>query len=143
MYIDLEQMRFDNRFSYEEKIDPQLISGDYNVPSLLIQPYVENAIVHGMAHSDKVGLKLAVTAILESDFIKYIIEDNGIGRAQSGDFNKLNKRHHKSVGLKITEDRILLFNNEVNLNGFIKITDLYNPDNTPSGKRVEVEIKEK
>ncbi|MEO8415844.1 MAG: histidine kinase [Ginsengibacter sp.] len=143
LYIDLEQMRFDNRFSYEEKIDPQLISGDYNVPSLLIQPYVENAIVHGMAHSDKAGLKLAVTAILESDFIKYIIEDNGIGRAQSGDFNKLNKRHHKSVGLKITEDRILLFNNEVNLNGFIKITDLYNPDNTPCGTRVEVKIKAK
>ena len=143
LYIDLEQMRFNNKFSYEENIDPQLINGDYNVPSLLIQPYVENAIVHGMAHSDKADLKLAVTAKLESDFIKYVIEDNGIGRVQSEDFNKLNKLHHKSVGLKITEDRILLFNDEANLNGFIKITDLYNPDNTPCGTRVEVKIKAK
>lgn len=143
LYIDLEQMRFNNKFSYEENIDPQLINGDYNVPSLLIQPYVENAIVHGMAHSDKADLKLAVTAKLESDFIKYVIEDNGIGRVQSEDFNKLNKLHHKSVGLKITEDRILLFNDEANLNGFIKITDLYNPDNTPRGTRVEVKIKAK
>ncbi len=143
LYIDLEQMRFNNKFSYEENIDPQLINGDYNVPSLLIQPYVENAIVHGMAHSDKADLKLAVTAKLESDFIKYVIEDNGIGRVQSKDFNKLNKLHHKSVGLKITEDRILLFNDEANLNGFIKITDLYNPDNTPCGTRVEVKIKAK
>ena len=141
LYIDLEQMRFNNKFCYSGFIDPKLINGDYNVPSLLIQPYVENAIVHGMGHSDKPDLKLTVSATLENDFIKYVIEDNGIGRVQSQGYNKLNKLHHKSVGLKITEDRILLFNGEENLNGFIKITDLYTAENAPGGTRVEVKIK--
>ena len=124
-----------------ENIDPQLLNGDYNVPSLLIQPYVENAIVHGIAHSDKENLKLTVTATLEKDYIKYVIEDNGVGRSQSADYNKINKLHHRSVGLKITEDRIHLFNQDENSNGHIKIIDLYNAENKPDGTRVEVKIK--
>jgi hypothetical protein len=141
LYIDLEQMRFNNKFRYKENIDPQLLKGDYNVPSLLIQPYVENAIVHGIAHSDRTDLQLTVSATLENDYIKYVIEDNGIGRIQAADYNKLNKLHHKSIGLKITEDRIHLFNNHQNFNDYIKIIDLYNSDNNPNGTRVEVKIK--
>ncbi|MGH2564582.1 MAG: sensor histidine kinase, partial [Ginsengibacter sp.] len=141
LYIDLEQMRFNNIFTYTENIDPQLLDGDYNVPSLLIQPYVENAIVHGIAHSDKKDLKLTVMATLENDYIKYVVEDNGIGRNQSSDYNKINKLHHKSVGLKITEDRVRLFNHDENINGHIKIIDLYTADNKPDGTRVEVKIK--
>jgi sensor histidine kinase YesM len=134
-------MRFNNKFSYEENIDRQLITGDYNVPSLLIQPYVENAIVHGIAHSDKMDLKLKVSATLENEFIKYVIEDNGIGRKQSENYNLQNKLHHKSVGLKITEDRIKLFNQVEHVNGFIQIFDLYDGNNKPGGTRVEVKIK--
>ena len=141
LYIDLEQMRFHNKFRYQEHVDPQLLSGDYNVPSLLIQPYVENAIVHGIAHSDKNNLILTVSATLENDYIKYVIEDNGIGRSQAEDYNKINKLHHKSVGLKITEDRIHLFNKDENANGHIKIIDLYTADKKPGGTRVEVKIK--
>jgi len=141
LYIDLEQMRFNNKFNYEEKIDSELLEGDYNVPSLLIQPYVENAIVHGIAHSDKADLKLTVTAILENDFIKYVIEDNGVGRNQSANYNKINKLHHKSIGLKITEDRVHLFNQSENSNGHINITDLFDEDNKPAGTKVEVKIK--
>lgn len=141
LYIDLEQMRFSHSFTYKENIDPQLLSGDYNVPSLLIQPYVENAIVHGLAHSHKKDLQLTVTATLENNFIKYTVEDNGVGRSKAADYNKINKLHHKSIGLKITEDRIRLFNHEENLNGHVKITDLYDKHNKPDGTRVEVKLK--
>ncbi len=141
LYIDLEQMRFHNKFCYQENIDPDLLRGDYNVPSLLIQPYVENAIVHGMAHSDRTDLKLTVSASLEDDYIKYVIKDNGIGRSQAADYNKLNKLRHKSVGLKITEDRIHLYNQEHNAKGYVKISDLLDLNNKPSGTRVEVKIK--
>ncbi len=141
LYIDLEQMRFHNKFCYEENIDPDLLRGDYYVPSLLIQPYVENAIVHGMAHSDRNDLKLIVSASLEDDYIKYIIKDNGIGRTQAADYNKLNKLRHKSVGLKITEDRIQLYNQEHNANGYVKIFDLLDGNSNPVGTRVEVKIK--
>ncbi len=110
------------------------------MPSLLIQPYVENAIVHGFAHSDKTDLKLTVSAVLEDGYIKYTIEDNGIGRCQSEKYNKLNKRQHKSIGLKITEDRIKLFNQAQNSNGYVKFTDLFTSDEEPAGTRVEVKI---
>lgn len=141
LYIDLEQMRFNHKFCYQENIDPDLLAGDYSVPSLLIQPFVENAIVHGLAHSDKQDLKLSISASLEDEYIKYVIKDNGIGRFRADDYNKMNRLRHKSVGLKITEDRIKLYNHERNANGYIKITDLYDWDNRPDGTRVEVKIK--
>jgi tetratricopeptide (TPR) repeat protein len=141
LYIDLEQMRFNNKFCYQEIVDQQLLTGDYNVPSLLIQPYVENAIVHGIAHSDKANLKLTVSATLENDHIKYVIEDNGIGREQAEKYKRINKLHHRSIGLKITEDRVHLFNQNENSNGHIRITDLYAEDNTPDGTRIEVRLK--
>ncbi len=111
LYIDLEQLRYNNRFTYKTVIDPALTGGDYRVPSLLIQPYVENAIVHGLSHSEEDGLNLTVMATLENEKIKYVVQDNGIGRAQAAAYNQQNKPYHKSVGLKITEDRINIFNN--------------------------------
>ncbi len=100
LYIELEQIRFNNKFQYKEYIDPQLREGDYNVPSLLIQPYVENAIIHGIAHSDKNDLQLNISVALEKAFIKYTIEDNGIGRTQAESYKKINKLHHVSLGRK-------------------------------------------
>jgi LytS/YehU family sensor histidine kinase len=141
LYIELEQMRFNNKFQYKEVIDSQLMDGDYIVPSLLIQPYVENAIIHGIAHSDKNDLQLIIRVALEKDFIKYTIEDNGIGRTQAESYKKINKLHHVSLGLKISEDRIHLFNHEENSNWQIKITDLFDSDNKSAGTRVEVKLK--
>ena len=137
LYIDLEQLRFNNKFIYKTNIDPSLLSGAYTVPSLLIQPYVENAIVHGLAHSDVTNLELVVTASLENDYIKYIITDNGIGRKKAAFYNDQNKPLHESVGLKITEDRINIFNKN---NNTVKITDLFEKEKN-CGTKVEITIK--
>ena len=142
LYVDLEQLRFNNKFSYEAHVDPDLVNGDYQVPSLLIQPYVENAIVHGLAHSDKTGLNLSVTAKLENGYIKYTMQDNGIGRKKAGEYNKYNKPQHKSVGLEITEDRILMFNQSLGIKGQKPlITDLWDENGDPAGTKVEIKIK--
>lgn len=141
LYIDLEQLRFNNKFTYHEYIDPQLLQGDYLVPSLLIQPYVENAIVHGISHSHDEKLQLTVTAILEVDYIKYTIQDNGVGRAKAAAYNSQNKPGHKSVGLQITADRIALFNVEKQANVSVRLTDLFDDDKTPSGTRVDIHLK--
>ena len=138
LYIDLEQLRYNNRFTYKTVIDPALTGGDYRVPSLLIQPYVENAIVHGLSHSEEDGLNLTVMATLENEKIKYVVQDNGIGRAQAAAYNQQNKPYHKSVGLKITEDRINIFNNHPEGNGFVHFTDLTDKENRPAGTRVEI-----
>ena len=138
LYIDLEQLRYNNRFTYKTVIDPALTGGDYRVPSLLIQPYVENAIVHGLSHSEEDGLNLTVMATLENEKIKYVVQDNGIGRAQAAAYNQQNKPYHKSVGLKITEDRINIFNNHPEGNGYVHFTDLTDKENRPAGTRVEI-----
>jgi ligand-binding sensor domain-containing protein/two-component sensor histidine kinase len=141
LYIDLEQLRFNNKFSYENHTDPALLNGDYKVPSLLIQPYVENAIVHGLAHSENGNLRLSVQALLENDTIKYIIEDNGIGRQQAAAYNQQNKPHHQSVGLQITADRINIFNDRSTGKGHVIFTDLFDEKNNAAGTRVELTIK--
>ena len=141
LYIELEQLRFNHKFNYQSYVDPELLNGDYKVPSLLIQPYVENAIVHGIAHSDNSNLQLTVNATLEGDVIQYLIQDNGIGRKQAGEYNNRNKPGHQSVGLRITQDRILHFNQKQTTNDAIKITDLTDDHRQPTGTRVEVRIK--
>ncbi len=141
LYVELEQLRFNHTFTYTLHIDPLLSSGDYKVPSLIIQPYVENAILHGLAHSQKSDLTLSVSVALEKDEIKYTIQDNGIGRRQAATYNTRNKPHHKSVGLTITEDRIANFNKQPFANGAVKFTDLYDEGGQGVGTCVEVILK--
>jgi len=141
LYIDLQQLRFNKKFCYETDMDPMLQNGDYKVPSLIIQPYVENAIEHGLAHSEREDLKLKVTITLNGDFIQYSIEDNGIGRLQSAAYNKQNKPYHESVGLKITENRVHLFNGRQNGSDNIMFRDLYNDSGEATGTKVLIKIK--
>lgn len=141
LYIDMELLRYNDKFTYTSVIDPALLNGDYKVPSLLIQPYVENAIIHGLAHTDKEHLLLTVHVDLKGDLIIYTIEDNGIGRTAASEYNLQNKPQHKSVGLKITQDRIDLFNKAHNSSSSIKFTDLYDNNGKPCGTKVEVFVK--
>ncbi|MFT3679077.1 MAG: histidine kinase [Ferruginibacter sp.] len=141
LYVDLEQLRFNNKFSYHSIVDPALLNGDYRVPSLLVQPYVENAVVHGLAHSEKDNLTLTVSATMENNNIKYSITDNGIGRKQAAEYNSQNKPYHKSVGLSITENRIINFNNGASITSPVKITDLYDKDNQPAGTTIEITLQ--
>lgn len=140
LYVELEQLRFNNKFNFKTFIDPALAGGDYRVPALLVQPYVENAIVHGLAHSEENNLNLTVTASLEDDKIKYRIQDNGVGRNKAGEYNAHNKPNHKSVGLKITEQRINIFNGK-EAEDSVSITDLYDDNKNPDGTKVEITIK--
>ncbi|MCW3119665.1 MAG: tetratricopeptide repeat protein, partial [Chitinophagaceae bacterium] len=125
LYIELEQLRFNNKFLYESSIDPALLNNDYTVPPLLIQPYVENAILHGLAPVDHNGLVLKITAKLDEDYIVYTIADNGIGRQKSASYKQQNKPLHASMGMQITEQRISIFNEQQNTNGEVSVTDLY------------------
>ncbi|MEP6711885.1 MAG: histidine kinase [Ferruginibacter sp.] len=137
LYVELEQLRFNNKFIYKANIDAELMNGDYKVPSLIIQPYVENAIVHGFANSDNKNLVLMVTVSLAEGYVNYIVEDNGIGREKAAACNLANKPLHKSVGMHITKERIALFNNSAQNNNDIQITDI----SSAGGTRVQVKIK--
>ncbi|MFI5193747.1 MAG: histidine kinase [Chitinophagales bacterium] len=141
LYIDLEQLRFNHKFSYHCEVDPLLLSGEYYVPSLLVQPFLENAINHGIGPSDRSDLKICLTVKLENARIHYLIEDNGIGRTQARAYNLQNKPFHKSVGMKITLDRINIFNGNTASADSVKITDLYDDQQRPAGTRIAFSIK--
>ncbi len=95
LYLELEAMRFENAFSFEITIDKNIPVNAIEIPSLLIQPYAENAVKHGMQPGVKDGkIKIGITQ--ENDFIKCVIEDNGIGRIAAG--AQKTKRIHKPFG---------------------------------------------
>ncbi len=141
LYVELERLRFNNKFSFQLKLDPELTDNDYSVPPLIIQAYVENAIIHGLSQSEGEALELFIAATIENEYIIYTIEDNGIGRKQSAKYKQHNKPFHKSLGTQLTQERIDIFNFQHNSEGGVVITDLYNHNNEPCGTRVRLKIK--
>jgi len=140
LYVELEQLRFNRRFDYITRIDPVLLNEDCYVPPLLIQPYVENAILHGLSQSEKAGLRLTVTASVRGDYLLYTIEDNGVGRQQAETF-KRHKPPHESMGLRITQERINILNQQQGAGAAVQIVDLYDDGGAAAGTRVELTIK--
>ena len=141
LYVELERLRFNNKFTFQLTIDTVLSNNDFRVPPLLIQAYVENAILHGLSQSERDSLKLSIAATLQNDYIIYTIEDNGIGREQSAKYKQHNKPFHKSLGSQLTQERIDIFNLQHNAESRVVITDLYNNNNEPCGTRVQLKIK--
>jgi ligand-binding sensor domain-containing protein len=141
LYVDLELLRFNHNFCYVTDIDQVLLDSNYPVPPLLIQPFVENAIIHGFAYSDRKDLQLKISAILRGEYIIYTIEDNGVGRKKSSAYNALNKPNHTSLGMQITQQRISIFNEQHQANSMLNIEDLYDQNENPCGTHVTVKIK--
>lgn len=141
LYVELEQLRFNNKFSYQTIVSPTLLQGDYSVPPLLIQPYVENAILHGISPSERSDLKLVVAVSLEDDYIIYTIQDNGIGREKSASYKEQNKPSHKSMGMQITLERINIHNQKLQSKGEVTITDLFDDLGKAAGTKVQVRLK--
>jgi LytS/YehU family sensor histidine kinase len=136
LYLDMEALRWDNKIQYQLHIDPQIQFGDYKVPPMIIQPFVENAIHHGLLNKMDPEKKMEISVELKGDQIKYSIIDNGVGRKQAEVYKKLNRSSQSSFGMQISEDRISLFNQHQKQS--IKITDLYDNQQNPAGTQVEV-----
>jgi sensor histidine kinase YesM len=120
LYIELEELRHENKFKPTLEIDHELLNSDYKVPPLIIQPFVENAILHGLKNKDGNNGILNIDIKKMNDKIQYIITDNGIGREAAGKIMQ-NKGSH--YGMQISYDRIKLFNKEETPSVLIK--DLY------------------
>ena len=108
-YLDLEHLRFQDKFEYELEVDEQLDVDVILVPNMLIQPHLENAIWHGLRYRETKG-KLKVTFAEENQMIKVIIEDDGIGVEKSRELKTQNQKVHESRGLNNVEERINLLN---------------------------------
>jgi hypothetical protein len=141
LYVEMEAMRFHDKFSYtisaDPSIDPQLVL----IPSMLVQPYVENAIWHGLLHKKTGNPALKVLfQKQEQGLLQVLIEDNGIGRTMAAQLKSKETVKNKSQGLQITSDRLELIKNLYGITARAEITDLYHDDGTAAGTRVTVTL---
>ena len=136
-YLELESLRFNHQFEYSIQVDGNINIHDTEIPFLLLQPYVENAIVHGFCKGDVKG-KLKITLDRYEDHVICIIEDNGIGRKAAQSMNGL--QQHIPRGVSVAQKRLSLVNQENQHKTCVEITDLHDPQHFPMGTRVEIRI---
>ena len=140
LYLELESMRLGNRFNYEVIVDTELDINNIEIAPLIIQPFVENAIIHGlMPKKENCLLKIEVSKFAEEKLL-CVVEDNGVGRQYSEKMKEKSGGTHKSYGMSITRRRLEMLSKISNEDFSVEIIDLYNDENQPEGTRVNIII---
>jgi LytS/YehU family sensor histidine kinase len=138
-YIELEQLRFDTVFKVSKQVDKELVPSQVFIPALVIQPFVENAIKYGITGIPYQGI-LKLVFEHRSDYLKVIIEDNGVGRMVVKQEQDLSGKEYESTGIKYTNERLLLLlERKLKITNAVTVTDLYE-SGKPSGTKVELII---
>ncbi|MEY3416169.1 MAG: hypothetical protein RL060_280 [Bacteroidota bacterium] len=141
LYIELEQLRFDQLFHFEITMNKEIDSEFIFIPPLLTQPYIENAIVHGLCNKKEPGGLLKINYALENDTILVCtIEDNGIGRAKAQQLALNKTEMHKSMGMQVTKERFDMLAKSKKLDFSSVITDLYHQNGEAAGTRITLRI---
>ena len=146
LYLDLERLRFKDAFDYSITTTNIVDAGAIFIPPLLLQPFCENAVWHGLMHKESKGhLNVIISEVIneEEKTLHCVIEDDGLGREKAAEFKSKSAENEKSLGLKITTERLALLNQENDFNTFYKIEDVINGDNEIAGTRVQLKIRHK
>ena len=139
LYLRLESLRFNNELKYNIEIDPLINKDATMIPVMLLQPFIENSIKHGLLHK-KGNKKLRIQfQKIKDDGFKCIIEDNGVGRASSAKINASKTFKHQSFATSANQSRVDLINQNRDKKISVRTTDLYF-DKQASGTRVEIII---
>lgn len=137
--VGLEKIRFDNQFEYQLKIDDELDLDCDRIPPMLLQPFIENAIWHGLMKKTEKGL-IQVEMSVQNDSLICIVQDNGIGREAAEKIKEERKIKNKSVGMSITKERLNLMNSELYKGLNVELIDLFDNNNIACGTKVIVKI---
>ncbi|MBN2867155.1 MAG: histidine kinase [Flavobacteriaceae bacterium] len=137
LYLELEKVRFEDELTYRLDVDKTLNTKQIKVPSLFIQPYVENALKHGLLHKSGERLLKVEAKTINQKTLVITIEDNGIGRKYSEEIKRSDKQH-KPFATKANEERVRLYKNKLKRNINIEIIDLYNSNQQPTGTKVVI-----
>ncbi len=133
-YIKVEQRRFQQPFEYEINISPNLDTYNYLVPSMMMQPFVENSIWHGLQHRQVPGGKITIHIALDNKCLITSIEDNGVGRTKAAEIKQRQRATHRSQGLHITRLRI----EQTDKINSVQTIDLYDDQGNASGTKVVI-----
>lgn len=139
LYIEMEKLRFKDVFDYEIIVDDNLDTENTFIPPLIIQPFVENAIVHGLSPKGKNG-KLTVSFRKENNNLIIKVTDNGVGREQSSLLKTDTENKHKSLGVKLTRERLTLMGKKAKAAVSFVINDLKDGNNRPVGTEVVITV---
>ncbi len=140
LYLEMEKMRVGDKFDYDIVIAEEVEQEFIEVPPMLIQPYVENAIWHGLMHKEGGG-KVSIDVQQKDDNHLLInIKDNGIGREKANELKSRTGTTQKSFGMKINAERLDIIKQLYNLEAKITIEDLKNADQSSAGTQVSLEI---
>lgn len=136
LYLELESARLEHSFDYEFIVDSNIDSEDIQIPPLIIQPFTENAIWHGLRNKKDKGLLKVIVKTIDRETLQIIIKDNGIGREASRKL-KREQTQHKSYGIGITTERLRTLDPK----NSVEIKDLYNADGTSAGTQIVITLK--
>ncbi len=141
LYIEMEAMRFKEKLQYDIKINNDVEADYIEIPPLLLQPYVENAIWHGLMHKEEGG-KIDINAAIhkEESVLEINIIDDGVGRSRSAELRSKTATRHKSYGMKVTSERIALINQIYKTGANVSIHDLLHDNGQPAGTLVTIQI---
>lgn len=139
LYLELEAVRFDHHFDFMIKVEDDLDISELKVPPLIIQPYTENAIWHGLMHKEDKG-HLTVEISQQDDVLLCRITDDGIGRKKAVELKSKSTFAHKSMGMRITADRIAIMQQKKQRTNYITINDLTLPDGSAGGTEVTLQL---
>jgi hypothetical protein len=139
LYIDMERLRFKNCFDYKISFLNTVDSDNIYMPPLLLQPFAENAIWHGLMNKEGHG-HLEIAFCMEGYLLICTIEDNGVGREAAARLKSKSATKEKSMGLKITKERLALINKDLEDGASFEFVDLVDQDGDPAGTKVILKI---
>jgi tetratricopeptide (TPR) repeat protein len=134
-YLDLQQVRFAGQFTYHLEVDEKIDEESIMIPPMLAQPFIENAIEHGIRHKDTAG-HIEIRFLLENKLIRFEVEDDGIGRDKAREIGLKQGRIHRSLSTSITHDRLARLNKKLKTKIRLEITDLKNSHGEACGTKV-------
>ena len=141
LYVQLESLRFNHSFEYKLNLPENLDAENLVLPPMLIQPYIENAIWHGLMYRKEPGGLLTVSVKEIDQTIEVRIADNGVGRAAAEAMKSKSALQQKSYGMKITAERMRIVNMAYQIEAHTQVNDLLDNDGQPSGTEVVLSLK--
>ncbi len=139
-YLELERIRFDNKFQYDIHVDPAIDLSAQSIPPMILQPFVENSIRHGVRYRDDDKGRITVSFLKNDLFLVCIVEDNGIGRELARQYKSRTPMEYQSRGMALTERRIEMMNRTQATAALISIEDLETSDRRPAGTRITLQF---